>query len=121
MFIYVWNWMLFSSLILIILICLLAVGPYNVKVSYFFNYSRELIENSNAPKHQKISTGDHIYLVELLISKDKEIKTMLMLAAEQEKIQHKITTVKAQVDLQVIEKYVVFGRVIWSFCAKQPQ
>lgn len=89
-------------MLLIISMYVLAVEPYNVTLFYFLNYSRELIENSNAPKHQKISTGDHTYLVELLISKDKEIKTMLLLAAEQEKIQHKITTVKAQVDLQVI-------------------
>lgn len=44
-------------------------------------------------------------MVELLITKDKEFRSILKLAAEQEKIEEKMTTVKAQVDLQVCEYY----------------
>lgn len=62
---------------------------------------RDLIENTNAPKHQKISPSEHVQLVDLLITKDKEFRSVLQLAGEQEKIEEKMTMVKAQVDVQV--------------------
>ncbi|KAG4075725.1 hypothetical protein HA402_003550 [Bradysia odoriphaga] len=62
--------------------------------------SKELIENSIAPKPQKISSTEHQQLVELMISKDNEFKTVLQLASEQAKIETKMNTLKEQVELQ---------------------
>jgi len=55
-----------------------------------------------APKHQK--THDYLQLVDLLVVKDNEMKQLLKLAGEQEKIDQKINTLKAQVgkyDLEI--------------------
>lgn len=66
----------------------------------FVNIRRELIENTIAPKHQKISSGDHGQLVELLVSKDKELKSTLQLAAEQAGIEKKMDGLREQVKEQ---------------------
>lgn len=64
-------------------------------------FFRELIENTIAPKHQKISSNDHSQLVQLLVSKDSDLKNVLKLASEQAIIEQKMTDLKAQVDEQV--------------------
>uniref|UniRef100_A0A1Q3EYG1 Mediator of RNA polymerase II transcription subunit 4 n=2 Tax=Culex tarsalis TaxID=7177 RepID=A0A1Q3EYG1_CULTA len=62
--------------------------------------SKELIENTIAPKHQKISSADHAQLVELLVSKDKELKSTLQLAADQAGIERKMDGLREQVRKQ---------------------
>lgn len=62
--------------------------------------SKELIENTIAPKHQKISSADHAQLVELLVSKDKELKSTLQLAADQAGIERKMDGLRDQVRKQ---------------------
>nr|XP_019541480.2 mediator of RNA polymerase II transcription subunit 4 [Aedes albopictus] len=62
--------------------------------------SKELIENTIAPKHQKMSSADHGQLVELLVSKDKELKATLQLAAEQAGIEKKMNGLREQVKEQ---------------------
>lgn len=62
--------------------------------------NRELIENSNAPKHQKISANDHTQLVDLILAKDAEMKSVLNLAKEQAEIELKIIALKAKVNLR---------------------
>lgn len=68
---------------------------YQISVSH-----RELIENSTAPKHQKISSTDHTQLVELLVAKDTELKSVLKLAEEQAQIEQKMIALKAKVHLR---------------------
>ncbi|XP_062535391.1 mediator of RNA polymerase II transcription subunit 4 [Armigeres subalbatus] len=62
--------------------------------------SKELIENTIAPKHQKMSSVEHAQLVELLVSKDKELKATLQLAAEQASIEKKMDGLREQVKEQ---------------------
>ncbi|XP_065079184.1 mediator of RNA polymerase II transcription subunit 4 [Ochlerotatus camptorhynchus] len=62
--------------------------------------AKELIENTIAPKHQKISSVDHGQLVELLVTKDKELKSTLQLAAEQAGIEKKMDGLREQVKEQ---------------------
>ncbi|XP_055547219.1 mediator of RNA polymerase II transcription subunit 4 [Wyeomyia smithii] len=62
--------------------------------------AKELIENTIAPKHQKMSSADHSQLVELLVSKDKEMKSTLQLAAEQAGIEKKMDGLREQVKKQ---------------------
>lgn len=62
--------------------------------------SKELIENTIAPKHQKISSADHAQLVELLVSKDKELKSTLQLAADQAGIERKMDGLRDQINIQ---------------------
>lgn len=57
--------------------------------------SKEMIENLMAPKHQK--THDYLQLVDLLVVKDNELKQLMKLASEQEKIDEKINSLKEQV------------------------
>lgn len=52
----------------------------------------------SAPKHQKLSSMDQQYLVELLVDKDKEVKKVLRLAREQAKIEKKMTVLRTKVD-----------------------
>lgn len=59
---------------------------------------RELIENMSAPKHQKLSSLDQQYLVELLVEKDKEVKKVLRLARMQAKIEGKMTVLQTRVN-----------------------
>lgn len=59
-----------------------------------------MIENSNAPKHQKISQNDHGQLVDLLITKDNEMKSVLKLAEEQAQIEQKMIALKQKVHLR---------------------
>ncbi|CAD6991447.1 mediator of RNA polymerase II transcription subunit 4 [Ceratitis capitata] len=61
--------------------------------------AKELIENTVAPKHQKISTADHTALVDLLVSKDEEFRKMLELADEQAKIEQKMDELRAKVEV----------------------
>lgn len=74
---------------------------YNLQKSYHFLSVRELIENTVAPKHQKISTADHTALVDLLVSKDEEFRKMLELADEQAKIEQKMDELRAKVEVHV--------------------
>ncbi|XP_001600352.1 mediator of RNA polymerase II transcription subunit 4-like [Nasonia vitripennis] len=62
--------------------------------------SKELIENIIAEKHSKLSTADHTNLIELLMYKDKELKSVLVKADEQAKINQKMEALKAEVDYQ---------------------
>lgn len=84
--------------------CVYVISGQNYPIINFrhFIVFRELIENSIAPKPQKISSTEHQQLVELMISKDNEFKTVLQLASEQAKIEKKMNTLKEQVELQVM-------------------
>ncbi|XP_071451233.1 mediator of RNA polymerase II transcription subunit 4 [Hetaerina americana] len=62
--------------------------------------AKELLENTVAPKHQKISVTEHGQLTELLVAKDKELKDTLKLAAEQAKINQKMDILNAEVERQ---------------------
>lgn len=73
---------------------------YDYLLQSFFCLCRELIENSNAPKHQKISQTDHTQLVDLLILKDSEMKSVLKLAEEQAQIEQKMNALKQKVHLR---------------------
>lgn len=66
----------------------------------FAIFCRELIENTNAPKHLKISAADHTDLVDLLLAKDEELKQGLRLADEQAEIEQKIHTMRAKVHMR---------------------
>lgn len=87
--------------------------------TYWFRSSdlihRELIENSNAPKHQKISSTDHTQLVELLVAKDAEMKSVLKLAEEQAHIQQKMIALEAKVDMRVSLQRVHINWFDFSF------
>ncbi|XP_055375272.1 mediator of RNA polymerase II transcription subunit 4 [Condylostylus longicornis] len=61
--------------------------------------AKELIENTIAPKHQKISSVEHAALVDLLVSKDEEFRKMLQLAGEQEKIEKTMDNLKNKVNV----------------------
>jgi mediator of RNA polymerase II transcription subunit 4 len=58
-------------------------------------FCREIIENLLVPKHQK--TQDYLQLIDLIVVKDNELKQLMKLAAEQEKIDEKINLLKEQV------------------------
>lgn len=62
--------------------------------------AKELIENIIAQKHLKLSTTEHSHLIELLVSKDTEFKSILTRADEQAKINLKMESLKAEVDRQ---------------------
>ncbi|XP_014203914.1 mediator of RNA polymerase II transcription subunit 4 [Copidosoma floridanum] len=62
--------------------------------------AKELIENIIAQKHMKLSTSEHTNLIELLIRKDNELKSILVKADEQAKINLKMEALKAEVDRQ---------------------
>lgn len=62
--------------------------------------SKELLENTIAPKHHKISPADHQQLVQLLVAKDNDLKDVLKLAAEQSRIEQKMDELKVLVDEQ---------------------
>lgn len=61
---------------------------------------RELIENTIAQKHQKLSSSEHLLITELLVAKDNELKEALKLANEQAKINHKMEALKREVERQ---------------------
>jgi mediator of RNA polymerase II transcription subunit 4 len=63
-------------------------------------YFRELIENTIAQKHQKLSSSEHLLITELLVAKDSELKEALKLATEQAKINHKMEALKRDVERQ---------------------
>ncbi|XP_058807708.1 mediator of RNA polymerase II transcription subunit 4 [Phymastichus coffea] len=62
--------------------------------------SKELIENIIAQKHLKLSTTEHTQLIELLVSKNNELKAVLVKADEQAKINLKMESLKVEVDRQ---------------------
>ena len=55
--------------------------------------ARELIENSVAPKQNRMAAHEHKAVTELLVSKDKELKETLKLAAEQGEVEKEIEMV----------------------------
>lgn len=61
---------------------------------------RELIENTIAQKHQKLSSSEHLLITELMVAKDSELKEALKLANEQAKINHKMEALKREVERQ---------------------
>lgn len=78
-----------------------------------------------APKHQK--THDYLQLVDLLVVKDNELKQLMKLASEQEKIDEKINMLKEQVakydnEINQLQKHLKEAEQILStaiFQAKQ--
>ncbi|XP_063974832.1 mediator of RNA polymerase II transcription subunit 4 [Diachasmimorpha longicaudata] len=62
--------------------------------------AKEMIENTIAQKHAKLSTSEHAQLTELLVSKDQELKSTLKQSAEQAQINIKMDALKAEVDRQ---------------------
>jgi len=46
---------------------------------------RELIENTIAQKHQKLSSSEHLLITELLVAKDSELKEALKLTKQTSK------------------------------------
>lgn len=60
--------------------------------------SKELLENSIAPKQQRLSASELAQLVELLILKDAELKDTIKLANDQARIAGIMETVQAEVD-----------------------
>ncbi|KAK0179214.1 hypothetical protein PV327_008027 [Microctonus hyperodae] len=62
--------------------------------------AKEMIENTIAQKHLKLSSADHAQLTELLVMKNDELKSMLKQAAEQEQINLKMESLKAEVERQ---------------------
>uniref|UniRef100_A0A1B6DGF2 Mediator of RNA polymerase II transcription subunit 4 n=1 Tax=Clastoptera arizonana TaxID=38151 RepID=A0A1B6DGF2_9HEMI len=62
--------------------------------------TKEILENTIAVKHQKLSGQEQLHLTELLVSKDNELKEMLNLASEQAKINQKMDILKAEVEQQ---------------------
>jgi mediator of RNA polymerase II transcription subunit 4 len=61
---------------------------------------RELIENTIAQKHQKLSSSEHLLITGLLVAKDNELKEAQKLANEQAKIKHKMEALKREVERQ---------------------
>ncbi|XP_044259123.1 mediator of RNA polymerase II transcription subunit 4 [Tribolium madens] len=62
--------------------------------------SKEIIENSIAPKHLKLSGPEYAQLTELLVAKNTELTETLKLAAEQAQIDKKMDILKAEVERQ---------------------
>ncbi|XP_008545445.1 mediator of RNA polymerase II transcription subunit 4 [Microplitis demolitor] len=62
--------------------------------------SKEMIENTIAQKHLKLSATEYGQLVQLLVAKNNDLKSMLKQASEQEKINIKMEALKAEVDKQ---------------------
>lgn len=55
------------------------------------------------PKPQRQQTGhlfEHAQIAELLVSKDRELRNCLQLATEQEDVQKKMDSIKAEVEKQ---------------------
>lgn len=62
--------------------------------------ARELVENAVAPKQKRLSAQEHKAVTELLVSKDKELKEALAVAADQREVEREIEKVKAEVERQ---------------------
>jgi len=62
--------------------------------------AKEMIENTIAQKHLKLSSTEHAQLTDLLVAKDNELKATLKKAAEQAKIDLKMEALKVEVDKQ---------------------
>ena len=58
--------------------------------------ARELIENSVAPKQNRMAAHEHKAVTELLVTKDKELKETLKLAAEQGEVEKEIEMVRGK-------------------------
>ncbi|KAG8285615.1 Mediator of RNA polymerase II transcription subunit 4 [Homalodisca vitripennis] len=71
-----------------------------VNIASFFSCSREILENTIALKHQKLSGPEQHNLTALLVAKDNELKDTLSVAAEQAKINQKMDLLRAEVDQQ---------------------
>lgn len=74
-------------------------------------FCRQLIENAMTPKHLRVPAVETTALVDLLVSKDEEFRSMLQLAAEQEKIEQKMNAYRAQVEIQVGDEWGIIGWV----------
>ncbi|XP_059483330.1 mediator of RNA polymerase II transcription subunit 4 [Neocloeon triangulifer] len=71
--------------------------------------SKEMLENVLVAKPQKMSSSDYDVLTDLLVSKDKEIKETLKVAATQAEVESKIAALRVQVekqdqDIQTLQK-----------------
>ena len=62
--------------------------------------ARELIENSVAPKQNRMAAHEHKAVTELLVAKDKELKETLKLAAEQGEVEKEIEMVDENTHIQ---------------------
>ncbi|XP_067010315.1 mediator of RNA polymerase II transcription subunit 4 [Anabrus simplex] len=62
--------------------------------------AKELIENTIAQKHLKLTSSEHAQVTELLVAKDLELKETLKLADEQAKINQRMESLKSEVDRQ---------------------
>ncbi|GBM30741.1 Mediator of RNA polymerase II transcription subunit 4 [Araneus ventricosus] len=73
--------------------------------------SKELFESLIAPKGQKLTSSELSQLAELLVLKDQELKSTLLIASEQADIQKKIDALQAEVekvdnDIHHLQKYL---------------
>ncbi|CAL1288238.1 unnamed protein product [Larinioides sclopetarius] len=73
--------------------------------------SKELFESLIASKGQKLTSGELSQLAELLVLKDQELKSTLLIAAEQAETQKKIDALQAEVekvdnDIHHLQKYL---------------
>ena len=62
--------------------------------------ARELVENAVAPKQKRLPAQEHKAVTELLVAKDKELKEVLAVAADQREVEREIDKVKAEVERQ---------------------
>ena len=62
--------------------------------------AREMLENGVAPKQKRMTAQEHKAITELLVSKDKDLKAALKLAAEQGEVEKDIDHVRAEVERQ---------------------
>ncbi|KAB7505165.1 Mediator of RNA polymerase II transcription subunit 4 [Armadillidium nasatum] len=60
--------------------------------------TRELLENSVAPKPQRLSSNEQTQLVQLLLTKDEELKETMKVAGEQAVVAGIMESVQAEVD-----------------------
>jgi len=62
--------------------------------------AKELLENCVQPKQKRMSADEHKALTKLLVSKDKDLKEALKLAAEQGEVEQTIVEVREEVEKQ---------------------
>ena len=60
--------------------------------------TKEFLENSVAPKNQRLSSTDQEHLVDLLLTKNQELKSTMAVAAEQAVIASTMDAIQAEVD-----------------------
>ncbi|KAK6167300.1 mediator of RNA polymerase II transcription subunit 4 [Patella vulgata] len=89
--------------------------------------SKELFETMSTPKNQLRPDGaDTVMLMELLVEKDKEIKSTLKIAEEQAEIQTVMDSLKTQVDkrdieIKILQKNLKESETILSTAVYQAQ